>query len=107
LTTSFLQDDVSLSTNFVNFANVLLTDLKSVQELYGINVKPTYQRILHQRSMYLSLAKSVSGRLMTALTTQRSEQTMSRKIQAQNQKKDNSWFNLGSKSKGENEASYE
>jgi len=106
LTTSFLTDDVNMATSYVNYANLLLTDLRSIKELYGINVKPTYQRVLHQRSMYLSLAKSVGGRLMTALTTQRSEQTMSRKIQDQNRKKDKGWFNIGSPSKNE-EASYE
>lgn len=106
LTTSYLSDDVYMATSYVNYANVLLTDLKSIKELYGINVKPTYQRVLHQRSMYLSLAKSVGGRLMNALTTQRSEQTMSRKIQEQNKQNKGSWFNINKKSDNE-EASYE
>lgn len=108
LTTSFLIDDVDMATSYINYCNVLLTDLKSIKEIYGINVKPTYQRVLYQRSMYLSLAKSVKGRLLHALTTQRSEQTMSRKLDDRGAKKNNkSWFSLGGSDKSDNDATYE
>jgi len=100
LTTSNLIDDMRMGTHFVNMCNIELTDLQAIQELYGIDVIPTFRLILQLRSSYTSTAKSVKGKLMEALTTERSESTVSRRLSPTNSKKKKSFFNLGGKDEG-------
>lgn len=104
LTTSNLIDDMKMGTHFVNLCNLELTDLQTIQELYGIDVTPTFRLVLQMRSSYTSTAKSVKGFLVNTLTTDRSESTVSRKFAPAQGKKKKSLFNLGgSKNTEENE----
>lgn len=102
LTTSNLQDDINMGTDFINRCNMFLADLEQIQVLYGINMTPTYRLVLHMRSMYASTTKSIKGTLLKALTTERSESTVQRRdFPQQQEKKKGGLFGMGGSKKSE------
>lgn len=102
LTTSNLQDDINMGTDFINRCNMFLADLEQIQVLYGIDMTPTFRLILQMRSMYASTTKSIKATLMKALTTERSESTVQRKtFPNQPEQKKGGLFGLGGSKKSE------
>jgi len=73
LTTGAYKDDINVGARYINYTNILLSDLEAFQTLYNIDVSPVHRSILNQREMFGSLTKGINFLLGKALTTSKAE----------------------------------